>query len=232
MSWINEGPGPPSLQCPHECPRNPNLNKNNLNNNNNYYNNDNLNNNNKNKNNNNNNKYHVNDRYNQKEKLLKSSADNKQQQQPKQQQLNRNKFNNNNFNGISESDINNMMNRYNENRQCLDYLGGDNDDYSPSKLCESSSDIETKLRNLKRLRLRHCCERDVASALHTEAYEDVLRGSIESCKLRLNDLIEVDRLAERITCEFKEILVRYDCKQRYSLIHHCGDCKVSIDISI
>ena len=89
--------------------------------------------------------------------------------------------------------------------------------------------IETKLRNLKRLRLRHCCERDVASALHNEAYEEVLRGSPETCMLRLNNLLESDRLAERITCEFTEILVRYDCKQRYSLIHRCGDCKVSID---
>lgn len=116
------------------------------------------------------------------------------------------------------------MNRSNdENRQCLDYLGGDNDDNSPSKICESLSDIETKL---KSLRLRHCCERDVASALHNEAYEQV-KNDKKACKMRLNELIEVDKLAERITCEFREILVRYDCGHRYSLIHDCGSCKVS-----
>lgn len=118
------------------------------------------------------------------------------------------------------------MNRSNdENRQCLDYLmGGDNDVNSPSKICESLSDIETKL---KSLRLRHCCERDVASALHNEAYEQVLKDK-QACMTRLKELIEVDMLAERITCEFREILVRYDCSHPYSLIHDCRDCKVSI----
>lgn len=122
------------------------------------------------------------------------------------------------------------MNRSNdENRQCLDYLGGDNDDNSPSKICESLGDIETKL---KSLRLRHCCERDVASALHNEAYEQVLKKDKEFCKMRLNELIEVDKLAERITCEFREILVRYDCGHKYSLIHDCDDCKVSNILSV
>lgn len=116
-----------------------------------------------------------------------------------------------------------MENRLYENRQCLDYLG-DNDEYSPSQICKkSSSDIETKL---KSIRLRHCCERDVLSALHNEAYVDVLNGGA-GCVKRLNDLMEADSLAARITCEFMEILVRYDCGHRYSLIHHCGDCKVS-----
>lgn len=116
-----------------------------------------------------------------------------------------------------------MENRLYENRQCLDYLG-DNDEYSPSQICKkSSSDIETKL---KSIRLRHCCERDVLSALHNEAYVDVLNGGA-GCIKRLDDLVEADSLAARITCEFMEILVRYDCGSRYSLIHHCGDCKVS-----
>lgn len=162
-------------------------------------------------------KYHVNDRYNQ--NSFKFNKDNKST----------NKLNNNNNNFSSKSNNNkhnngiNMENWLNENRQCLDYLG-DNDEYSPSQICKkSSSDIETKL---KSIRLRHCCERDVLSALHNEAYFDVLNGGA-GCVKRLNDLVEADSLAARITCEFMEILVRYDCGHRYSLIHHCGDCKVS-----
>jgi hypothetical protein len=119
-----------------------------------------------------------------------------------------------------------MENRLHENRQCLEYLG-DNDEYSPSTICKKSSsdiDIETKL---KSIRLRHCCERDVLSALHNEAYDEVLsRGPY--CIPRLTELMNADILAARITCEFMEILVRYDCGHRYSLIHQCGDCKVSI----
>lgn len=191
MAWINEGPGPPMMQCPQSCQH----------------------------------KYHVNDRYNQ--NTLKTSNDNKNTNN-NNNKLNKNNNNNfsNNNNNMNYNDIN-MENRLKENRQCLDYLGGDNnDEYSPSKICnvKSSSDIETKL---KSIHLKHCCERDVASALHNDAYIDVLNGGA-ACKMRLNELIEADRLAERLACEFMEILVRYDCGSRYSLIHNCGDCKVSI----
>ncbi|CAG9807667.1 unnamed protein product [Chironomus riparius] len=168
-----------------------------------------------------------NHRYNQ--NTLKTSNDNKNtnnynnNNNNKINKNNNNNFSNNNNNNMNYNDIN-MENRLKENRQCLDYLGGDNnDEYSPSKICnvKSSSDIETKL---KSIRLRHCCERDVASALHNDAYIDVLNGGA-ACKMRLNELIEADSLAERLTCEFMEILVRYDCVSRYSLIHRCGDCK-------
>jgi hypothetical protein len=169
-------------------------------------------------------KYHVNDRYNQ--NTLKTSNDNKSTNN-KLNKNNNNNFSNNNRNNnyYDKNDINKMENRLKENRQCLDYLGGDNnDENSPSLICKkSSSDIETKL---KSIRLRHCCERDVASALHNDAYEDVRSGG-SRCERRLNELVEVDKLAERLTCEFTEILVRYDCGSRYSLIHHCGDCRVS-----
>lgn len=166
--------------------------------------------------------YHVNDRNNQ--NTLKSNGDNKSSYN----KLTKNY--NNNFSSKSNKDKTNnginMENRLYENRQCLDYLG-DNDEYSPSQICKkSSSDIETKL---KSIRLRHCCERDVLSALHNEAYVNVLDGGA-GCEKRLNDLMEADSLAARITCEFMEILVRYDCGHHYSLIHHCGDCKVSTSL--
>ncbi|XP_065089590.1 uncharacterized protein LOC135710824 [Ochlerotatus camptorhynchus] len=114
-----------------------------------------------------------------------------------------------------------MENRLNDKQQCLDYLG-DNEELSPAQICKKSSQsIETKL---KTLRLRHCCERTVGSALHNEAYARVLRGGSE-CVRMLSDLLETDALAARLTCEFTEVLVRYDCGQKYSIIHRCDDCK-------
>ncbi|XP_053688415.1 pneumococcal serine-rich repeat protein [Sabethes cyaneus] len=115
----------------------------------------------------------------------------------------------------------NMENRLHDKQQCLDYLG-DNEELSPAQICKKSSQsIETKL---KTLRLRHCCERTVGSALHNAAYAGVLRGGSE-CVRMLSDLLETDALAARITCEFTEVLVRYDCGQPFSIIHHCEDCK-------
>ncbi|ETN66112.1 hypothetical protein AND_002107 [Anopheles darlingi] len=119
----------------------------------------------------------------------------------------------------------NMENRLNDKRQCLDYLG-DNDELSPAQICKkSSASIETKLRAL---RLRHCCERTVGSALHNAAYAEVLGGG-PACTARLHELLETDALAARITCEFTEVLIRYDCGQPYSIIHHCEDCKQQLN---
>lgn len=104
---------------------------------------------------------------------------------------------------------------------CLDCLG-DSTSTRPARIC-SSGNIKLEL---QRLRLRHCCERDLYSALHGNALAEVLRGG-RMCEEHLTSLMETDRLATRITCEFTEILVRYDCRQMYSIIHHCEDCKVS-----
>nr|XP_040224590.2 probable transcription-associated protein 1 [Anopheles coluzzii]XP_040224591.2 probable transcription-associated protein 1 [Anopheles coluzzii]XP_040224592.2 probable transcription-associated protein 1 [Anopheles coluzzii]XP_040224593.2 probable transcription-associated protein 1 [Anopheles coluzzii]XP_040224595.2 probable transcription-associated protein 1 [Anopheles coluzzii] len=140
--------------------------------------------------------------------------------------INNNKNNNkNNKNSNKPYNIDNtkynMENRLNDKQQCLDYLG-DNEELSPAQICKKSSQsIETKLQTL---RLRHCCERTVGSALHNAAYADVLHGG-PGCTGRLTELLETDALAARITCEFTEVLIRYDCGQPYSIIHHCEDCK-------
>lgn len=104
---------------------------------------------------------------------------------------------------------------------CLDCLGDSNAN-QPENICRHAN-IK---RELQRLRLRHCCERDLLSALHGRALEEVLVGGA-MCVKHLTDLQQTDALATRITCEFTEILVRYDCRQMYSIIHHCEDCKVS-----
>lgn len=112
-------------------------------------------------------------------------------------------------------------------QQCLDYLG-DTKDTSPAHLCTFKSPGELADR-LRSLRLRHCCERNVFSALHTLALNATLSGGVE-CVRTLMDVMDLDLLATRITCELAEILFRFDCRQVYSLIHQCEDCKVSFFI--
>ncbi len=132
--------------------------------------------------------------------------------------IDRNTANNNN-NKMEE-------NRFNEKQQCLDYFG-DNEESSPAQICKKSSrDITTKLRSL---RLRHCCERSAFSAIHSDALVAIYKGGYD-CIRTLNDLLDADALASRITCELNEILVRYDCRQLYSIKHGCRDCKVSLKI--
>ncbi|XP_055315527.1 uncharacterized protein LOC129575665 [Sitodiplosis mosellana] len=113
-------------------------------------------------------------------------------------------------------------NRFYEKQQCLDYLGDDKLTSSPEQICKKSSrEISNKLRTL---RLRHCCERNVYSALHDDGMSAVTKGGRE-CEQILQNLIEADALASRITCGLNEILFRYDCRQVYSIKHGCNDCK-------
>lgn len=113
-------------------------------------------------------------------------------------------------------------NRLNDKQQCLHYLG-DRTETSPEHICKNLDKVVTTLSSI---RLRHCCERSALSALHNDAFRDV-QNSSSLCIKTLKDLMETDSLAARITCEFTEILIRYDCRQSYSIIHHCEDCKVS-----
>lgn len=157
LLWVNEGPGPPSPQCPSSCSE------------------------------------------------LSSSFGHK-------------------YKSIMDSNFNMTERiRFYEKQQCLEYLGDDKES-SPAQICKKSSrEISTKLRTL---RLRHCCERNAFSALHNDALNVVTNGG-DGCERTLNELLDVDALANRITCELNEILIRYDCRQLYSIRHGCRDCKVS-----
>ncbi|ALC42010.1 CG33988 [Drosophila busckii] len=110
-----------------------------------------------------------------------------------------------------------------QQQQCLDYLG-DAAETSPQHLCKNLRAPGQLLSRLRTLRLRHCCERSVFSALHTLALNSTLSDPDECVRL-LSDLLDVDALANRITCELAEILFRFDCRQVYSLINQCDDCK-------
>lgn len=116
-------------------------------------------------------------------------------------------------------------NRFYENQQCLDYLGDDKLTSSPEQICKKSSREISNI--LRTLRLRHCCERNVYSALHDDGMSAVHNGG-KACEQILKNLIDADALASRITCGLNEILFRYDCRQVYSIKHGCNDCKVIV----
>ncbi|XP_065368860.1 serine-rich adhesin for platelets [Calliphora vicina] len=109
-----------------------------------------------------------------------------------------------------------------QQQQCLEYLG-DSETTMPSHLCHFLTPSD-RLAQLRHLRLRNCCERNVYSALHTMALNATLSGGT-GCLRVLQDLMDLDALASRITCGLTAILFRFDCRQVYSIIHQCDDCK-------
>ncbi|XP_022912780.1 uncharacterized protein [Onthophagus taurus] len=103
----------------------------------------------------------------------------------------------------------------NSTTQCLHYL----QESHKERLC-GEMNPQRRQRELQGLRMRHCCEHAVDSALVDPHLEDAA-----TCRQRLEALLEVDALAARVSCEFAEILTRYDCTQTYSIKHRCEDCK-------
>ncbi|KAE8746418.1 hypothetical protein FOCC_FOCC006913 [Frankliniella occidentalis] len=101
--------------------------------------------------------------------------------------------------------------------QCLHYFHESDKD----RLCAGSSLSASRLQEL---RLRHCCEHSVGSSLTPEALEAVLSSSSQ-CSHYLGALLELDALAARLSCEFGEILTRYDCDHPYSVTHRCTHCQ-------
>lgn len=102
--------------------------------------------------------------------------------------------------------------------QCLRYFH----ESDKEKLCGSGL---TEAR-LAEFRLRHCCEHSVANSLTPEALKAVLSSSTQ-CLHYLGTLLDLDALAARLSCEFGEILYRFDCDHLYSVKYRCTHCQVS-----
>ena len=83
----------------------------------------------------------------------------------------------------------------------------------------------TRREALARLRLRHCCEHSVLTAMSADVREKVVADR-DACENYLNALLELDALASSIACKFSEVLRRYDCDQPYSVNFNCKHCKV------
>lgn len=95
--------------------------------------------------------------------------------------------------------------------QCLEYLN----ESHKTVLCGAGGG------GVRGVRLRHCCEHSVHDALSADVFQDRV-----TCERSVQALIDMDRLAARLECEFAEILARYDCGQSYSVNYHCSHCQV------
>lgn len=102
--------------------------------------------------------------------------------------------------------------------QCLYYL----QESHKEEVCGRDLGAERRRDVLHGLRMRHCCEHAVDSALPETAFQG---GN--TCRRLLDALLEVDDLARRVSCSHADLLTRYDCGQTYSIAHHCKDCKVN-----
>ncbi|KAL0281614.1 UNVERIFIED_CONTAM: hypothetical protein PYX00_002548 [Menopon gallinae] len=116
------------------------------------------------------------------------------------------------------------LNQSSSDSQCLAYL----DETRRNAICNFSSGSGSEwLKNfLGQIRLRHCCEYKIIESLSGTLLERVLGGK-EECYQIIDSLVDVDNLAARVSCEFTEVLSRFDCGQPYSVRFSCEDCKVS-----
>ncbi len=76
------------------------------------------------------------------------------------------------------------------------------------------------------IRLRHCCEHTVYEALQNA--DDSLSDQ-EKCQQNVQQLLELDAFVAKVTCQFEQVLSRYDCQQNYS-VNSCQSCKVNVTI--
>ncbi|KAL4123266.1 hypothetical protein QTP88_015466 [Uroleucon formosanum] len=121
--------------------------------------------------------------------------------------------NNNNYNN-DNNDNNNNNNS--SNHQCLEYARRQ---LIPA-MCPDDPGAYRRPGRLSRYRLRHCCHHTVESVVQ-QPYADK-----ESCVDQVNKALDMDDIAAAMSCQFNEVLARYDCNQKYSA-KSCDSCKVS-----
>jgi len=103
--------------------------------------------------------------------------------------------------------------------QCLHYL-------NETKIEMVCSLEPYWLRNsLANLHLQHCYEFRVLDVMSPELMQSVVKGGQDCVKL-LNQLRAVDDTAADISCDFADVLRRFDCQQPYTAKFNCTHCKV------
>ncbi|XP_060836301.1 putative uncharacterized protein DDB_G0277255 [Rhopalosiphum padi] len=121
----------------------------------------------------------------------------------------------NNYNNDNDNDNdNNNNNNSSSNHQCLEYARRQ---LIPA-MCPDDPGAYRRPGRLSRYRLRHCCHHTVESVVQ-QPYADK-----ESCVDQVNKALDMDDIAAAMSCQFNEVLARYDCKQKYSA-KSCDSCK-------
>lgn len=96
------------------------------------------------------------------------------------------------------------------NGSCNRYLAADD--------CEGAATVDWAS-----VRLRHCCEHSVQHAVPDAA---AYLADEAQCRRSVKHLLELDAFVAKVTCQFEQILLRFDCQQNYS-VSSCQQCKVS-----
>ncbi|XP_050432786.1 NALCN channel auxiliary factor 2 [Adelges cooleyi] len=114
------------------------------------------------------------------------------------------------------SDINNNVNTNvkDSNLQCLEYAHRT----SVAEMCPDDLDAYRRPGRLSRYRLRHCCHHTVESVVQ-RPYNDSA-----SCAAEVDEAFHMDSMAAAMSCQFNEVLARYDCGQNYSS-RTCQTCQ-------
>ncbi|VVC43447.1 Frizzled domain [Cinara cedri] len=142
----------------------------------------------------------------------RSSDNNKNKNINNKDNVNNYDRNINNNSNINSND--NGNNNKNSNHQCLEYV---RPELMP-EMCPSDPIAYIRPGRLSRYRLRHCCHHTVESVVQ-RPYRDR-----SSCVERVNEAMRMDSVAAAMSCQFDEVLARYDCKQQYSA-KTCDSCK-------
>ncbi|XP_025413972.1 uncharacterized protein LOC112686069 [Sipha flava] len=127
--------------------------------------------------------------------------------------INSNNNNYNNYNNNNNNKINNNNN--NSNHECLEYARRE---LIPEMCPDDPTAYRSRPGRLSRYRLRHCCHHTVESVAQ-QPY-----GDRQSCYDRVNEALDLDDVAAAMSCQFDEVLARYDCNQMYSA-KSCESCK-------
>jgi len=129
---------------------------------------------------------------------------------------NNNDNDSNNINSYNNDNDNDNNNNSSSNHQCLEYARRQ---LIPA-MCPDDPAAYRRPGRLSRYRLRHCCHHTVESVVQ-QPYVDK-----DSCVDQVNKALDMDDIAAAMSCQFNEVLARYDCKQKYSA-KSCDSCKVS-----
>lgn len=131
--------------------------------------------------------------------------------------VNVNKYNNDKSKrNNNDNDNDNNYNNNTSNHQCLEYARRDR----VPEMCPDDPGAYRRPGRLSRYRLRHCCHHTVESVVQ-RPYTDW-----KSCSDQVNQALDMDDIAAAMSCQFNEVLARYDCQQNYSA-RSCDSCKVS-----
>lgn len=108
--------------------------------------------------------------------------------------------------------------------QCLHYFTQSDVDL----VCQQSAQWQPQV--LASVHLEHCYEFHALDVLSPVLMETIHKRG-EACKTVLAQLRALDAMAARISCEFAEVLRRFDCQQPYTAKFNCDHCKVSYYLS-